>query len=44
VCPHFPLEPHVSLTAAVPGAAPLEYISQLDAVASSRLAIRHLIQ
>ena len=40
MCPHFLLEPHVSLTAAVPGAAWLEYIPQLDAVASSRLAIK----
>ncbi len=39
VCPHFLMELHVSLTAAVPSAAWLEYIPQLDAVASSRLAI-----
>ncbi|HTP74348.1 MAG TPA: mandelate racemase/muconate lactonizing enzyme family protein [Burkholderiaceae bacterium] len=39
VCPHFLMELHVSLTAAAPSAAWLEYIPQLDAVASSRLAI-----
>jgi L-alanine-DL-glutamate epimerase-like enolase superfamily enzyme len=39
VCPHFLMELHVSLTAAVPAAAWLEYIPQLDAVASSRVAI-----
>jgi L-alanine-DL-glutamate epimerase-like enolase superfamily enzyme len=39
VCPHFLMELHVSLTAAAPSAAWLEYIPQLDAVASSRLVI-----
>jgi len=39
VCPHFLMELHVSLTAAAASAAWLEYIPQLDAVASSRLAI-----
>jgi L-alanine-DL-glutamate epimerase-like enolase superfamily enzyme len=39
VAPHFLMELHVSLTAAVPNAAWVEYIPQLDAVASSRLAI-----
>jgi L-alanine-DL-glutamate epimerase-like enolase superfamily enzyme len=39
VCPHFLMELHVSLTAAVSSAAWLEYIPQLDAVASSRLDI-----
>ena len=39
VCPHFLMELHVSLTAAAPAAAWLEYIPQLDAVASSRLLI-----
>jgi L-alanine-DL-glutamate epimerase-like enolase superfamily enzyme len=33
------MELHVSLTAAVPSAAWVEYIPQLDAIASSRLAI-----
>lgn len=39
VAPHFLMELHASLTAAVPTAAWVEYIPQLDAVASSRLAI-----
>jgi L-alanine-DL-glutamate epimerase-like enolase superfamily enzyme len=39
VCPHFLMELHVSLTAAAPSAAWVEYIPQLDAVASSRLRI-----
>ena len=39
VCPHFLMELHVSLTAAAPSAAWVEYIPQLDAVASSRLQI-----
>jgi L-alanine-DL-glutamate epimerase-like enolase superfamily enzyme len=39
VCPHFLMELHVSLTAAAPGAAWVEYIPQLDAVADSRMAI-----
>lgn len=39
VCPHFLMELHVSLAAAVPNGAWVEYIPQLDAVASSRLAI-----
>jgi L-alanine-DL-glutamate epimerase-like enolase superfamily enzyme len=39
VCPHFLMELHVSLTAAAPSAAWVEYIPQLDAVASSRLLI-----
>ena len=39
VCPHFLMELHVSLCAAVPSAAWVEYIPQLDAVASSRLRI-----
>ena len=39
VCPHFLIELHVSLTAAAPAATWLEYIPQLDAVASSRLLI-----
>ena len=39
VCPHFLMELHVSLCAAVPSAAWVEYIPQLDAVASSRMAI-----
>jgi L-alanine-DL-glutamate epimerase-like enolase superfamily enzyme len=39
VCPHFLMELHVSLTAAAPAAAWVEYIPQLDAVAESRMTI-----
>jgi L-alanine-DL-glutamate epimerase-like enolase superfamily enzyme len=39
VAPHFLMELHASLTAAVPAAQWVEYIPQLDAIASSRLAI-----
>jgi len=39
VAPHFLMELHVSLACAVPNGAWLEYIPQLDAVASSRVAI-----
>ena len=39
VAPHFLMELHVSLTAAAPSASWVEYIPQLDAVASSRMAI-----
>ena len=39
VCPHFLMELHVSLCAAVPSAAWVEYIPQLDAVASSRMSV-----
>jgi L-alanine-DL-glutamate epimerase-like enolase superfamily enzyme len=39
VCPHFLMELHVSLTAAVPNAAWVEYIPQLDDLTTSRLAI-----
>jgi L-alanine-DL-glutamate epimerase-like enolase superfamily enzyme len=39
VCPHFLMELHVSLTGAAPAAAWVEYIPQLDAVASNRMAI-----
>ena len=39
VCPHFLMELHVSLTAAVPNGAWVEYIPQLDAITASRLAI-----
>jgi L-alanine-DL-glutamate epimerase-like enolase superfamily enzyme len=39
VCPHFLMELHVSLCAAVPSATWVEYIPQLDAVADSRMAI-----
>jgi len=40
VCPHFLMELHVSLAAAVPNGAWVEYIPQLDPIATSRLAIR----
>jgi L-alanine-DL-glutamate epimerase-like enolase superfamily enzyme len=39
VCPHFLMELQVSLCAATPAAAWVEYIPQLDAIASSRLQI-----
>ncbi len=39
ICPHFLMELHVSLTAAVPNAAWVEYIPQLDELTSSRLAV-----
>jgi L-alanine-DL-glutamate epimerase-like enolase superfamily enzyme len=39
VAPHFLMELHVSLCAAVPNAAWLEYIPQLDAIAASRVRI-----
>jgi L-alanine-DL-glutamate epimerase-like enolase superfamily enzyme len=39
VCPHFLMELHVSLTAAVPNAVWVEYIPQLDDITTSRLAI-----
>ena len=40
VCPHFLMELHVSLVAAVPNGAWVEYIPQLDAIASSRMQVR----
>jgi L-alanine-DL-glutamate epimerase-like enolase superfamily enzyme len=39
LAPHFLMELHASLTAAAPAARWVEYIPQLDAVATSRLAI-----
>ncbi len=39
ICPHFLMELHVSLCAAVPASAWVEYIPQLDSVAGSRLRI-----
>ncbi len=39
VCPHFLMELHVSLTAAVPNGAWVEYIPQLDDVTTSRMAM-----
>jgi len=40
VCPHFLMELHVSLCAAVPNARWVEYIPQLDSLTTSRLTIR----
>ena len=40
VCPHFLMELHVSLAAAVPNGAWVEYIPQLDAITTSRMAMR----
>jgi len=39
VCPHFLMELHVSLTAAVPNGAWVEYIPQLDPITTSRMAM-----
>ena len=39
ICPHFLMELHVSLCAAVPNAAWVEWIPQLDDITTSRLAI-----
>ena len=39
VCPHFLMELHVSLCAAVPNAAWVEYIPQLDDITTSRLQV-----
>lgn len=38
ICPHFLMELHVSLCAAVPNAPWVEYIPQLDAITHSRVA------
>ena len=40
VCPHFLMELHVSLTAAVPNGAWVEYIPQLDAITTSRMSMQ----
>jgi L-alanine-DL-glutamate epimerase-like enolase superfamily enzyme len=40
VCPHFLMELHVSLVAAVPNGAWVEYIPQLDAITTSRMPVR----
>jgi L-alanine-DL-glutamate epimerase-like enolase superfamily enzyme len=40
VCPHFLMELHVSLAAAVPNGAWVEYIPQLDDLTSSRMEMR----
>jgi L-alanine-DL-glutamate epimerase-like enolase superfamily enzyme len=41
VCPHFLMELHVSLCAAVPNARWVEYIPQLDALTSERMSIQN---
>jgi L-alanine-DL-glutamate epimerase-like enolase superfamily enzyme len=40
ICPHFLMELHVSLSAAIPNGAWVEYIPQLDDVTTSRMAMR----
>ncbi|CAG0971546.1 L-talarate/galactarate dehydratase [Burkholderiales bacterium] len=40
VCPHFLMELHVSLSAAIPNGAWVEYIPQLDDLTSSRMTLR----
>lgn len=40
VCPHFLMELHVSLAAAVPNGRYVEYIPQLDPITHSRMQIR----
>jgi L-alanine-DL-glutamate epimerase-like enolase superfamily enzyme len=40
ICPHFLMELHVSLTAAVPNAAWVEWIPQLDDITTSRIEVR----
>jgi len=40
VCPHFLMEIHVSLTAAVPNGAWVEYIPQLDSITASRMSMQ----
>ena len=40
VCPHFLMELHVSLAAAVPNGAWVEYIPQLDELTTSRLVVQ----
>lgn len=41
VCPHFLMELHVSLAAAVPNGAYVEYIPQLRAITHGEIAIEH---
>jgi L-alanine-DL-glutamate epimerase-like enolase superfamily enzyme len=40
VCPHFLMELHVSLAAAVPNSAWVEHIPQLDDITTSRMTVR----
>jgi L-alanine-DL-glutamate epimerase-like enolase superfamily enzyme len=40
VCPHFLMELHVSLCAAVPNATWVEYIPQLDDITTSRMQVQ----
>ena len=44
VCPHFLMELHVSLSAAVPNGAWVEYIPQLDAITTSRMAMQRRLR
>jgi L-alanine-DL-glutamate epimerase-like enolase superfamily enzyme len=41
ICPHFLMELHVSLCAAVPNAAWVEWIPQLDDITESRMTVRN---
>ena len=41
MAPHFLMELHIALVCAVPNAAWLEYIPQLDAIATSRVRIEN---
>jgi L-alanine-DL-glutamate epimerase-like enolase superfamily enzyme len=41
VCPHFLMELHVSLCAAAPNAAWVEYIPQLDDITTSRIQVEN---
>ena len=41
VCPHFLMELHVSLAAAVPNGRYVEYIPQLDAITTSRMRVEN---
>ena len=40
ICPHFLMELHVGVCAAVPNAAWVEYIPQLDDITTSRIVIQ----
>ena len=40
VCPHFLMELHVSLCAAIPNAAWVEYIPQLDDITHTRIQVK----
>jgi L-alanine-DL-glutamate epimerase-like enolase superfamily enzyme len=40
ICPHFLMEIHVSLTAAVPNARWVEWIPQLEPITTSRMTVK----